>query len=155
MNEIFDSGWRLELLGGFQLIGPNGEAAGAVLGKLDRALLAYLVLTRRQRHSRAKLAAILWPDRTQAFNSLRTSLNTIRGALEDKDGSIIVPKSDPLVCHFERFHVDALELEALASWTDLESLERIELLYRGDLLGDIEVRSEKFRKWLSRERARL
>jgi TolB-like protein/class 3 adenylate cyclase len=146
--------WKLELLGEFRLIGPDGvEATG--LGKLDRALLAYLVLSRRPRHPRAKLAGMLWPRRIDAPHSLSESLRALRKALNDKDGSLIVPKSDPLVCRLESLQVDVLAFESLVSAGSPDALERAEHLYGADLLDGMHVRSDEFNRWLVAERERL
>ena len=145
--------WQLRLLGDFSLAGPDTETPP--LGKLDRALLAYLVLSGEQRHSRTKLAALLWPDRSEAQSSLRTSLNKLRNAFGEMGRSIILPSSDPLVCCFDLVDVDVLTFEGLASQNSMEALERAAAHYSGDLLGDIETRSDRFDRWLRGERERL
>jgi len=145
--------WQLRLLGDFSLAGVDAETPP--LGKLDRALLAYLVLSGEQRHARAKLAALLWPDRSEAQSSLRTSLNKLRNAFGEKGRSIILPSSDPLVCCFDLVDIDVLIFEGLASQDDMEALERAAAHYGGDLLRDIETRSDRFDRWLQGERERL
>src|SRR5215470_1289209 len=96
--------WTLQLLGGFRLVGPRGEEPLA--GRRDRALLAYLVLSRQPSYPRVKLGPLIWPDRSEAQKSLRTSLNTLRNAFGGQGRSIIVPNSDPLICHFDFLDVD-------------------------------------------------
>jgi TolB-like protein/DNA-binding SARP family transcriptional activator len=146
--------WTLRILGGFRLIDPTGgEAHG--LGKLDRALLGYLVLSRQPRYTRSRLAGLLWPNRSEALHSLSVSLNTLRKALGDKDGAILALKSDPLICRFEALSVDALAFETLASRNTPEALEQAEALYEGDLLDGLDIRSTEFENWLAAERARL
>src|SRR5262249_37240662 len=145
--------WHLQLLGGFRLAGPDGIPVTG-LGSRDRALLAYLALSRRQ-HQRAKLAALLWPDRFRTLHSLSESLRLVRKALGDRQGSIIVSKSDPVICRFGSLDVDVLIFEDLVSQDTMEALECAEALYGGDLLGDVEIGSEKFSEWLQEERERL
>lgn len=146
--------WELRVLGGFRLTdGAGSEAPG--FGKLDRALLAYLTLNQQQRHPRAKLAALLWPDRTKALRSLSVSLNILRQALGDRNGSLIGLKSDPVVCHFEGIDVDALTFERLVSQGTPETLEQAAALYAGDLLDGIDIRSDEFERWLAAERMQL
>jgi TolB-like protein/DNA-binding SARP family transcriptional activator len=146
--------WHLGVLGGFRLTDQAGtEAVG--LGKPDRALLAYLALNQRQRQPRAKLAALLWPGRSEALRSLSVSLNLLRRAMGDKDGHLIALKSDPLVCRFETIAVDALTFADFVSQGTPEALEQAEALYRGDLLDGIDIRSDEFNNWLTAERVRL
>jgi DNA-binding SARP family transcriptional activator len=65
----------LNLLGGFELR-PRAGPPIALSTKTGQALLAYLALVQGQRHSRDKLAALLWEDRPdqQARSSLRQGL---------------------------------------------------------------------------------
>jgi TolB-like protein/class 3 adenylate cyclase len=146
--------WKLRLLGEFRLTGADGvEAAG--LTKQHRALLTYLVLSRHSRHPRPKLAGLFWPSRIDAPHSLSQSLNVLRKALNDADGSMIVPKSDPLICRFDGLDVDALEFECLVSNASPDALERAAALYGADLLDGTDVKSEEFGRWLTSERERL
>src|SRR5215471_8022623 len=153
-DEVAKRQWTLRILGGFSLTDQKGaEAQG--LGRLDRALLTYLVLSSQQRHARARLAELLWPDRSEAAHSLSVSLATLRRVLGDKDGDIVGMKSDPLICHFENIDVDALALQRLVKLATPQALEEAETLYSGDLLEGLEVRSEEFDRWLVPERMRL
>jgi TolB-like protein/class 3 adenylate cyclase/Tfp pilus assembly protein PilF len=146
--------WKLRLLGEFSLTAADGvEATG--LTKLHRALLTYLVLSRRTRHPRPKLAALFWPNRIDAPHSLSQSLNVLRKALNDSDGSMIVPKSDPLICRFDGLDVDASEFECLVSNGSPDALERAAALYGADLLDGTDFKSEEFGRWLAAERERL
>jgi TolB-like protein/DNA-binding SARP family transcriptional activator len=146
--------WQLCVLGEFRLTDQAGtDAAG--LGKPDRALLAYLALNQHQRQPRAKLAALLWPGRSEALRSLSVSLNLLRRALGDKDGHLIALKSDPVVCRFQTIDVDALAFADLAAKGTPEALEQAEILYRGDLLDGIDIRSDEFNNWLAAERLRF
>jgi class 3 adenylate cyclase/TolB-like protein len=141
-------------LGEFRLTSADGvEAAG--LTKIHRAVLAYLVLSRRPRHPRSKLAGLFWPSRIDALHSLSQSLNLLRKALNDQEGSIIVPKSDPLICRFDSLNVDALLFESLVSQGSPEALERAEALYGADLLDGLDVKLDEFNRWLDSERERL
>src|SRR5215470_19487896 len=83
----FQDGWPmaalvLNLLGGFELR-PRGGPLLDLSTKTGQALLAYLALTGGQRHSRDKLAALLWEDRAdqQARTSLRQTLAVLRKSL--------------------------------------------------------------------------
>src|SRR5262245_37362126 len=103
--------WYLQLLGCFRLAGPDGISVTG-LGSRDRALLAYLALSRGP-HPRTKLAALFWPNRFLALRSLSESLRKLRRALGDMQGLIIVPKSDPVACRFDSIDVDALIFDSL------------------------------------------
>jgi DNA-binding SARP family transcriptional activator/TolB-like protein/cytochrome c-type biogenesis protein CcmH/NrfG len=153
-DEVPKRQWTLRILGGFSLTDQEGAEAPS-LGKLDRALLTYLVLSGQQRHARAKLEELLWPGRTTSDRSLTVSLHTLRRALGDKDGDIIAMKSDPQICHFENIDVDALALERLVKQGTPEALAEAEALYAGDLLEGLDVRSDDFDRWLVPERTRL
>jgi DNA-binding SARP family transcriptional activator len=65
----------LNLLGGFEASLEGGPAV-PLSTKTGQALLAYLALTPDRRHSRDKLAGLLWEDRLdeQARTSLRQTL---------------------------------------------------------------------------------
>jgi TolB-like protein/DNA-binding SARP family transcriptional activator len=147
--------WRLCLLGEFRLTDEAGtEAAG--LGRLDRALLAYLALNQEQRHPRAKVALLLWPNRIEALRSLSVSLNALRRALGDSDrGYLIALKNDPILCRFQTIEVDALTFAHLVAQGTPDALAQAESLYRGDLLDGMEVKSDEFNDWLAAERVRL
>ncbi len=152
--EWVGAGWSLQLLGGFHLVDPAGMEI-VIPGKLDRALLAYLALSQRQRHARAKLAMLLWPNRTEALHSLSESLHTLRRALGDRNGEIIVRNADPLVFDFGAIHVDALAFEESTARGTAESLEQAAALYDGDLLDGVDVKVDEFERWLAVERQRL
>jgi TolB-like protein/DNA-binding SARP family transcriptional activator len=146
--------WTLRVLGGFRLTDQSGaEVAG--LGKLDRALLIYLALSGQQRHPRAKLATLLWPNRSEALHSLSVSLNALRKAFGDREGTILPLKSDPLVCRFDSIDCDATAFERLVALGTPEALEQAAALYGGNLLDGFDVRSDEFERWLSAERTRL
>jgi DNA-binding SARP family transcriptional activator len=71
----------LRFLGGFEAQANPGGGSRFPPGR-SRRLLAYLVLTPGQTHSRDKLAALLWPDTSPgvARADLRQTLFVLRKA---------------------------------------------------------------------------
>ena len=76
----------LKLLGGFEASLGHGPPL-PLPTKTGQALLAYLALTPELRHSRDKLAVLLWEDRAepQARTSLRQTLAVLRKAIQLAD----------------------------------------------------------------------
>ncbi len=146
--------WSLQVLGRMRLTDAVGTEI-ALPGKLDPALLAYLALNQGRRHTRAKLATLLWAARADSLHSLSVSLNKLRNALGDNEGSLITPKSDPVATDFRAMAVDALSFEQLAGQGTREALEQAETLFAGELLESFDIRSEEFERWLAEERSRL
>src|SRR5262245_52922383 len=73
------SGWRLTLLGGFDLRAATGDPI-PLSGRKTLALLAFLALQPGQRAARSRLITLLWGDvpDTQARTSLRQALAAMR-----------------------------------------------------------------------------
>lgn len=120
-------------------------------------MLAYLALNSDRRHTREKLATLLWGDRfeEQGRQSLRQCLRTVRKALGDEYASFMVSEGDHLALDPGGVEVDAHTFEQLAGTNERESLEQALALYRGDLLEGLNVKSEPFEEWLRDERIRL
>lgn len=145
---------HLQLLGGFQLtIGP-GEAV-AMPTRKAQALIAYLAMRPGQRHSRDKLAALLWGDRgePQARHSLRQTLLAIRKALP---GNRELVYADATSIGIDRsVEVDVARFEELAGGGGVAALRKAAALYHGPLLEGITINEEGFEDWLLIERERL
>jgi DNA-binding SARP family transcriptional activator/TolB-like protein len=147
---------KLQLLGPFRAESASG-AALSIASKKGQALLAYLALTPGQRHSRDKLAMLLWSDRPddRARHSLRQCVLTLRKDLGSDGESALSADDEGLSLEAGEVEVDALAFEAAASAGAGEALEQVITLYRGDLLEDLNVRSEEFEVWLRAERPRF
>src|ERR1700741_4000436 len=104
----------LNLLGGFEL-GPRDGPPIALSTKTGQALLAYLALTPGQRHSRDKLAALLWEDRPdqQARSSLRQTLAVLRKSMPI-DPSWINTEGDWIALESSAFDTDVARFDRLA-----------------------------------------
>jgi len=146
----------LRLLGELQVDRQDrGDTASA--GRKAQALLAYLALNPRQRCSRERLATLLWSDRgeEQARHSLRQSVLALRKALNDESGTILISDGERLALDLEKADIDVRRFEQFAAASSRESLEQASVLYRGDFLEGIDVRSEGFDEWCAAERMRL
>src|SRR4029434_3664613 len=147
---------ELTLLGGFGVQAPN-EAAIALLGQKERALLAFLALSPGTIHARDKLASLLWSDRgdPQARDSLKHALNSLRQCLQSADSPAVIADRQSVRLDPGAVSTDVNAFERLLSAGTPESLEQAIALYRGDLLDGISVRDEAFEDWLLVERQRL
>jgi adenylate cyclase len=146
--------WSLRVLGRLRLTDAAGTEI-ALPGRLDSALLAYLVLNQGRRQPRTKLAGLLWPDRANPRHCLSVSLNELRNTLGDDEGRVIAHKSDPVETDFRALAVDALSFERLAAEGTRESLEQAEAVCAGELLEGLDTRSQEFDSWLAAERDRI
>ncbi len=149
-------GLHLRLFGSFQAWREPDEKV-PVRSKKGQALLALLALSRDQRYSREKLAALLWGDRSeeQARHSLRQSMLTLRKTLEGDEPPVFLSEGDALALNPDGIQVDVRRFENLASSDDPQSLEQAAALYTGDLLEGLSIRAESFETWRSAEQARL
>src|SRR5215213_9087328 len=82
-------GWMRQIT--IRLLGPfevtiDGVVVTTFAYAKVRALLGYLAVERQHPHTRAELAALLWPDQSEqtARASLSQALSTLRNALDDK-----------------------------------------------------------------------
>ena len=146
---------ELDLLGGFQ-----ARAAGIsvdVPGRKERALLAVLALPPGQRHSRDKLAGLLWSDRgdKQARDSLKSAISRLKEAFGSLHSSPIVSERECVSLDREKVAVDVAAFERLIGEEKPESIAQAITVYRGDLLDGLDVRDPAFEEWLLLERQRL
>ena len=161
----------LDLLGPFQLTCddepmPFATATGC-------ALLSYLALAPPRAQPRELLAALLWPDASQAAaaNNLRQALARIRKAAPDPAviATLLTVTPHTLQFNHAEVTVDALRYEellaecAVHAHTDLarcracvERLRQAAALYRGELLQGLFVAgSPPFHEWLLVKREAL
>lgn len=146
--------WSLQVLGGFRLTNGAGQEI-ALPGSFDPALLTYLALNpKKHGHHREVLSTLLWEARDTSSRSLSVSLNKLRNALGDKDGSVI-RHGEPVVTDFGAMTIDAVMFSDLAKKADREALERAETIYAGELLEGFDTHTDEFEEWISGERTRL
>jgi len=125
--------------------------------KKAQALLAFLALSPAQRHTRERLAALLWGDTAdeQARNSLRQTLFAIRAALGRSSSQYLAGDLTTVWLEPGAVDVDVLAFERLAAEETDDALGQAAALYRGDLLDGILVEAGAFDDWLMPTRERL
>jgi adenylate cyclase len=143
--------WYLNVLGRFELRGPNGQEV-ALRARKSIALVALLGAMPQQRLSRDRLALLLWEDMpdAQARGNLRQLLATTRRLapfLEADNQTIgFAPSS---------IQIDFSDFQAALADGSPAALELAAELYRGDLLDGLSLRCRDFEAWLLAERERL
>jgi DNA-binding SARP family transcriptional activator/TolB-like protein len=144
-------GWRLELLGGCRLRGPDGSDRTPV-GRKVRGLLAILALAEGQPVARERLAGLLWADRPeeQARASLRQALRELRRCL-DQPG-LLRTERDRVALDIRRIVVDALDTGERAGIPTKDGGAREQ--GPGELLEGLEGLGAAFDAWLAGQRAR-
>jgi DNA-binding SARP family transcriptional activator len=148
--------FAIDLLGGFAVRAPSGEACVLPTRKA-RALLAYLALPPGRFHSRDKLTALLWGDtaEAQARHSFRQALLTVRRGLGEGEPPVLVTQGDAIALDPAAVTVDVAAFEAALAGGHREGLERAAALYKGDLLDGFGVDEAPFEEWRVVERERL
>jgi DNA-binding SARP family transcriptional activator len=146
----------LTLLGDFQARFGAGPPLRLRTRK-TQALLAYLALSPGQPHSRDKLAALLWGDRSQpqARARFRETLFVLRRALAPADPPCLALTGEAVALDAASVDVDAGAFARMARAGDVESLAQAVALYRGDFLEGLAFRGTLFENWLMAERERL
>lgn len=145
---------RAQVLGGFRLTLPDGTDATPRARK-TRALLAYLLLTRRA-CPRERLANLLWSDRAdeQAKASLRQALYELRG-LSSGPQPLLVVKRDEVSIRPDACDLDLDRLLALARAGETDALTGRLAEAQGALLADLDGAGRDFDEWLGWERRQV
>ena len=109
-------------------------------------MLAYLALTPERRHSRDKLAALLWEDRPdqQARTSLRQTLAVLRKAIPLTNNPWLRTDGDWIALDRDLVEIDVAIFEDLATQATAQTLAQAADLYKGDLLQGFDVRFDCF-----------
>jgi predicted ATPase/DNA-binding SARP family transcriptional activator len=151
---------KLELsLLGTVAISLNGERVSGQVPAKSQALLCYLAVTGR-RHSREKLAGLLWGDtpEARAKASLRKSLSSLRKL---SAGALIITRQTVAFNHECDYWLDVEAFESALAEDDadpakLQPLRDAVELYRGEFLEGFWVRQAlAFEEWVLGERERL
>lgn len=149
------AGLQVFLLGGFQAHLSPGRPL-AFHAKKAQALVAVLAVRPGERHTRQKLAALLWGDTSdkQAANSLRQTLFMLRKTLAGTSSALV--ETDRAIAFMaDAIDVDVVSFERLVAEGTPDALERATELYRGDFLDGLDVNEAPFEEWLRTERERL
>ena len=143
--------WRLELLGGCRLLGPDGTDR-TPKGRKTRSLLAVLALAEGQPVGRERLAGLLWAERAeaQARASLRQALRELRRSLPEPE--LLRIAHDRVALDVGRIEVDALQLAARSAAPNREVGPGE--LPTGELLEGLDGLGGPFDAWLAAQRAR-
>ncbi|MEA3276591.1 MAG: BTAD domain-containing putative transcriptional regulator, partial [Pseudomonadota bacterium] len=149
------SGFRLGLLGGFEMTGEDGAPLPIGMRKA-KALLVWLALRPAQPQPRERLAGLLWGEsgEAQARHSLRQALSQLRRALPDAD-AVLRAEGEMIALVPDAITSDVAELQHLAAADNLRDLERAAALYRGEFLEGFSARASEFEDWMLAERSRL
>lgn len=140
--------WKVNLLGEFSLIAPDGQRI-SLHGRKHQALLAYLSLSSNKTVSRERLLGLLWGSRSkdQARASLRGVLSEIRRSLQNYDDSPINTDRTNIYLHDALVEIDSEQLYAATNAVSLESLSAAVDLYEGDLLESVSLNERAFEEW--------
>jgi PAS domain S-box-containing protein len=142
---------QLRLLGGFEA--RIGDSRVLLRTRKDRALLAYLALSSGRRHSRERLAGLLWGEvKGDPRQSLRQSLSVICSGLSAR--AVHVGR-DEVWLDPGSVAVDVLRLSGLLQSESIADLETASALYCGALLDGFGRIAPAFDDWLTVERERL
>ncbi len=102
------------------------------------ALLAYLVVNGDRSFSRDHLSCLLWSQsgKEAAFSNLRYNLWSINKVIESFTGKSLVHTRKDKIQLIEGvpFESDVDALKSLAEGEDLQTLEQVKLIYKGDFL---------------------
>ncbi len=160
----------LSLLGPFQARIADHTMTGFATDKA-RALLVYLAIEAGIPHRRESLATLLfpdWPDR-EALNNLRKTLFRLRTALDTvvpgvSDRVLIIARSTIELIP-SAVWLDVVEFQNVVHHTlrkdrltdqDLDDLERVVMLYRGELATGLSCAdAQPFEEWLVLQREAL
>ncbi len=140
---------RVQVLGGFSI--DYGGSPVVLRPERAQSLLAYLMLRKGTAQRRAHLAALLWPDSSdaQARTNLRKLVLEIRRALPQAEQYLEVDAATLAWRAKAPYTADVEEFERAAAEASPASLERAVACYRGDLLPGC------YEEWVLSERERL
>lgn len=161
---------NLSLLGPFQASTDTRAMSSFATDKV-RALLVYLAMEAGIPHRRESLAALLYPDWSdrEALNNLRKTLFRLRSALDAYDptlSDVLLTISRPTIeLNPSALQLDVVEFRQVVLHTlhkdrltehDLEDLERVSALYRGELATGLSLSdAQPFEEWLVLQREAL
>ncbi len=146
----------LSFLGSFQATLAEKSLTTFRSSKVQ-GLLVYLTLMQQRSHARDTLAALFWPDASDAVakKNLRQSLYQLRQVLGDtephEESFLLVTRS---TVQFNAASDHTVDVTAFLTHLDNDQLEAV-TIYQGDLLPGFSCDSLPFDEWLLVERERL
>lgn len=150
---VATGGFRLRLLGPFELMDPFGQQID-IGSKKNRLLLALLALAPGRSMSREKLAGLLWSEHgeEQARNSLRQALAVLRKDLKGQDAAFFSATDTVIALHPTHISIDTEAFLADSRSAERERLAAAVDLWRGPVLADVTVSETLLEQWLSEQR---
>jgi DNA-binding SARP family transcriptional activator/tetratricopeptide (TPR) repeat protein len=148
---------EIRVLGELQVL-RGGVPLALPPSKKTRALLAYLVLTRRE-HRRERLCELLWDVADDPRGALRWSLSKLRALVDDESDARIVAGREHVRFEAHGARVDAYRLgERLAGGVaslPTGELEELAAVFRGELLEGLDLGDFfDYQAWCVAERER-
>ena len=144
--------FRLSLLGGFALTGPDGPVD--LPSKKLAGLLAYLALVGSDPQSRERLVTLFWGSHfeAQARQNLRKALSRLRRVL-GQDAFVSVREAIALAPGVVA--CDAVRLQRLIRDGGRDSLAEAASLYKGPLLSAVSITEDAWTEWLDVQRRHI
>ncbi len=144
----------VQLLGTFAVQTADGSPVRFRSDKV-RALLAYLATEAAQPHTRARLAALLWPEQTDdlALRNLSQTLVQLRSALGDDAATepplLLISRQTIQWNRANGVRLDLADVARLARSGDTTEREQAVSQYRGEFLQGFSLPGcEAFEEWL-------
>ncbi|GHA84050.1 hypothetical protein GCM10007159_01240 [Modicisalibacter luteus] len=146
---------QLTLFGHFSL-SLGGDTLTQFSYDKVKALLVHLLL-QGQPVNRATLAELLWPDQglSSGRTNLRHALHCLRQSLGDDAERVLVVSRQTIAFQLpEQWQFDLHQVDSLLAETpDVERLEQLLSLYRGDLAEELQLsQCAEYQRWLVRIR---
>ncbi len=144
---------RLKILGGFSVIDSNRDIR--IRGKKSRAVVAYLILSRKKQIERLKIASLLWEDSCleNANSSMRQVVKEIRSIAGNLNNLITFNFSDIKIM-IDQIDIDTESIiENIKLGICLNDRDHVEKLFSDDLLSEFDGLAEAYQEWLSQYRA--
>ena len=143
----------LDLFGGICVRSGPARTVQSFRTRKGAALVGYLAVESRNRHSRDALSELLWGDvpPAQAHHSLRQALLETRAIL----GNVVMTPENTIALDLDRVRVDVHCFERHLASGSMRALRTVCGLYRGDLLAGLTVAEVAFDVWQANQRIRL
>lgn len=140
--------WRVNLLGEFSLIAPDGQRVN-LPGRKHQALIAYVLLASGKSVNREKILGLLWGSRSddQARASLRGVLSEIRRSMQKYATPPIEADRTRIYLDQTRIESDVAELLDAGQSSSVAAVAKAVNLYGGELIESIHLNEQQFEEW--------
>lgn len=132
-------------------------AAEILLPRKTQILLAYLALNRGRQFTRAKLASLIWTDRSegQARQSFRQCLFTLTKSIGVHPAPLVDADHHYVSINPDVVAIDTWRFERLLANDTLDALQQAVALYVDDFVSNLQFDSGTIDTWCAAERSRL